>query len=101
MPGKSADSNKNDHGKTEDVSVIVVVSGQPIQIKVNVHQRVEQLVHLALQQSGNKGQPPSEWELRTSDGTLIDQSRDIDAAGITDGMTLYLSPKAGAGGGAR
>jgi hypothetical protein len=101
MSRTSADSTKSSQTKTEEISVVVVVSGQPVQIKANVHQRVEQLVHLALQQSGNKGQPPSEWELRTPDGTLIDQSRDVGAAGISDGMTLYLSPKAGAGGAAR
>ena len=84
--------------KSENIQVQVVVSGQPTTIKVNVHQTVEQLVKEALKESGNKGQPPSEWELRTSDGTLIDQSLAIGAAGISDGATLFLSPRAGAGG---
>ena len=84
--------------KSENIQLQVVVSGQPSTIKVNVHQTVEQLVKEALKESGNKGQPPSEWELRTSDGTLIDQSLAIGAAGITDGATLFLSPRAGAGG---
>lgn len=100
MPRTSADSTKKGQAATEEISIVVVVSGQPIQVKVNLHQRVEQLVHLALQQSGNKGQQSSEWELRTSDGTLLDQAREVSVAGITDGMTLYLSPKAGAGGAA-
>ena len=84
--------------KSENIQVQVVVSGQPTTIKVNLHQTVEQLVKEALKESGNKGQPPSEWELRTSDGTLIDQSLAVGAAGITDGATLFLSPRAGAGG---
>jgi hypothetical protein len=65
---------------------------------VNKHQKVEQLVREALNQTGNKGQPPADWELRTSDGALIQQSLTIEAAGIVDGTTLFLNPRAGAGG---
>lgn len=82
----------------EDIEVVVVVSGQPERLKVNVHQTLEHLVHEALQQSGNQGQAPSDWELRTEDGALLDQSQTVAAAGIADGTTLFLSPKAGAGG---
>jgi hypothetical protein len=81
-----------------NITVHVVVSGQPTAVKVNVHQTVEHLVKEALKDSGNKGQPPSEWELRTQDGRFIDQSGEIGGAGITSEMTLYLSPRAGAGG---
>jgi len=84
--------------KAENINVHVVVSGQATTIKVNVNQTAEHLVKEALRESGNKGQPPSEWELRTSDGTLIDQSLKIQAAGIVDGATLFLNPRAGAGG---
>ncbi len=84
--------------QSESINVQVVVSGQPATIKVNIHQTVEHLVKEALRESGNKGQPPSEWELRTSDGTLIDQSLAIGAAGIVEGTVLFLSPRAGAGG---
>jgi hypothetical protein len=85
-------------GSKQTISVIVVISGQPVSVKANGHQLVEHLVHEALKDSGSKGQPPSDWELRTVDGLLIEQSLAIGPAGIVDGMTLYLSPKAGAGG---
>lgn len=84
--------------KSENIDVQVVVSGQPTTIRTNINQFVEQLVKEALKESGNKGQPPSEWELRTSDGTLVDQSLKVGAAAIVDGTTLFLSPRAGAGG---
>jgi hypothetical protein len=84
--------------KKEDIDVHIVVSGQPTNIKTSVNQTVEHLVKEALRESGNKGQPPSEWELRTSDGTLVDQSLRVGAAGIVEGTTLFLSPHAGAGG---
>jgi hypothetical protein len=83
---------------SQNIDVTVVVSGQPERIKVNVNQTLEHLVHEALQKSDNKGQAPSEWELRTEDGRLLDQAATVAAAGIQDGTTLFLSPKAGAGG---
>ena len=82
----------------QNISVTVIVSGQPTTVKINNHQRVDHLVREALNQTGNKGQPPNEWELRTSDGALIEQTLTIEAAGIVAGMTLYLNPRAGAGG---
>ena len=82
----------------QNIGVTVVVSGQPEKLKVNVNQTLEHLVHEALQKSGNKGQAPSEWELRTEDGRLLDQAATVSAAGIHNGTTLFLSPKAGAGG---
>lgn len=82
----------------QNVDVTVVVSGQPERLKVNVHQALDNLVHEALQRSGNHGQASSDWELRTEDGQLLDQTLTVAAAGLHDGMTLFLSPKAGAGG---
>lgn len=81
-----------------NIEVVVVVSGQSERLKVNVHQTLEHLVHEALQKSGNQGQAPSEWELRTEDGRLLEQGLTAAAAGLHDGATLFLSPKAGAGG---
>jgi hypothetical protein len=81
-----------------NITVIVVVSGQPTTLKANVHQKVEHLVKEALEQTGNKGQPSADWELRTTDGALVEQTLRVEDAGIVEGMTLYLSPRAGAGG---
>jgi hypothetical protein len=81
-----------------NIEVIVVVSGQAERIRVNLHQTLEHLVREALQRSGNQGQAPSDWELRREDGALLDQAVRVGEAGITAGTTLFLSPKAGAGG---
>jgi uncharacterized protein DUF2604 len=80
------------------LDLIVVVSGSPHPVRVNVHQALEHVVAEALRESGNVGQPPADWELRTEDGTLLDQSVRVDAAGLHEGQTLFLSPHAGAGG---
>jgi hypothetical protein len=58
----------------ENIDVTVVVSGQPERLMLNVHQTLDHLVHEALQRSGNQGQASSDWELRTEDGRLLDQS---------------------------
>jgi len=81
-----------------EIAVKVIVSGQPTSVSVHKHQTVEHLVREALNQTGNKGQPPADWELRTSDGALIEQNLTIEAAGIVNGATLFLNPRAGAGG---
>lgn len=83
-----------------NLTLNVVVSGQPTAVRVNRNQSIEHLIKEALKESGNKGQPSQDWELRTTDGILIEQALRIDAAGLVDGMTLYLSPRAGAGGNA-
>jgi hypothetical protein len=80
------------------VEVVVVVSGQPERLTIGIHQKLEHLVHEALHRSGNHGQPPSGWDLRTEDGRLLDQSATLASAGVESGMTLFLSPHAGAGG---
>lgn len=86
--------------RQQNIEVVVVVSGQPERLKVNVHQTLEHLVHEALQRTANRGQAPADWELRTEDGRLLDQALAVVAAGVNDGTTLFLSPKAGAGGSA-
>jgi hypothetical protein len=82
----------------ELITVTVVISGQPQSVRVNVHERVETLVRKALQDSGNTGQPPGDWELRTVEGALIGQDQRIDESGIRNGATLFLAPRAGVGG---
>jgi hypothetical protein len=89
MPGHEPDPN---------IHVIIVVSGQPQDIHINIHEPVANLIKKALEQSGNHGQPVGEWELRRVDGSLVDQNIKIMEAHIPDGATLFLTPRAGAGG---
>ncbi len=80
------------------LDVVVVVSGQPTAVRINANQELEKLVREALRESGNKGQDPSSWELRLEGGDLLDLGQRAGEAGLIDGMTLYLNPRAGAGG---
>lgn len=80
------------------ISVVVVVSGEDVAVTVNPHQKVAELVREALRESGNQGQPLENWVLKTADGSSIDFDQRVEDAGITEGMKLFLNPKAGEGG---
>lgn len=91
MPGPSPH-------KPVDFDVIVVVSGSPVPAHVKSNQTLEHLVRDALKDSGNVGQPPADWELRTQTGVMLAQSELAGDAGLQEGETLFLNPRAGAGG---
>jgi hypothetical protein len=82
----------------KQLEVVVVVSGQPQPIRINSHQKLEQLVREALHETGNQGQAASGWELRTEDGRLLSLDLRLDEVGLTSGAVLFLNPLAGAGG---
>lgn len=86
--------------KHRKIEIVVVVSGQPERLTIHEHERLEHIVREALKRSGNEGQPPSDWELRTEGGQLLDQAQTVGQAHVENGQTLFLSPKAGAGGAA-
>lgn len=78
-----------------EVEITVVVNGQPTQVRANDNASVESLVEPALRQTGNLGQPPSNWELRNQQGQLVN-----DSSKVRDfvGQTLFLNLRAGVGG---
>lgn len=80
------------------LDLVIVVSGSPEAVRVNRNERLENAVREALRESGNHGQRPDDWELRNEAGQLLALSLHADEAGLFDGQTLFLSPKAGAGG---
>jgi Protein of Unknown function (DUF2604) len=79
----------------ETVPVTVVVNGQPTQVQAGPEAAVQSLIERALQQTGNAGQPPDNWELRNSQGQAIPLATKV--ADIL-GQTLFLNLKAGVGG---
>lgn len=80
------------------IDLIVVVSGEATEVDVNSNQKVEQVIREALKRSGNEGRPIEEWELKREDGSLIDPEARVGSVGLVDGVRLFLSPKASAGG---
>jgi hypothetical protein len=80
------------------INITVVVNGQPTSVDANVHAPLKTIIPKALQQTGNVGQPPDQWELRDSAGELLDLTKKIEDFHFTPGVTLFLNLKAGVGG---
>jgi len=89
MPGKADERH---------LAVVVLVSGVPIDVTVNVKQKVRHLVQEALEKSGNAGQELDRWELRTADGNVMPMDARIDETQLSDGDQLTLQPQSGEGG---
>jgi hypothetical protein len=77
------------------VALTIVVNGQPTQVVASANAAVQSLIPRALQQTGNAGQPPENWELRSASGQPIDLTQKV---GSVAGQTLFLNLKAGIGG---
>ena len=82
----------------QHLDLVIVVSGVPRPVRINPHVRLEQAVRDVLHDSGNSGQPPEDFELRTEDGQLLSLNSRAGDVGLHDGQTLFLNPRAGAGG---
>jgi hypothetical protein len=83
---------------SQHLDLIIVVSGVPQPVRINGHEPLEHAVRKALQESGNDSRSSGDWELRTEQGQLLDQSARADSIGLHEGQTLFLNPRAGAGG---
>jgi hypothetical protein len=80
------------------IDLKVVVNGQPFVISANVEAPIRTLIEQALKDSGNSGQPISNWELRDGAGQILDPARKVEDFSFQAGTTLFLSLKAGIGG---
>jgi len=80
------------------IQIAVIVNGQPFVIEGNLNAPLGTIIPRALQESGNTGQPPENWELRDAQGTLLDTSKEIASFGFPPDVRLFLNLKAGVGG---
>ncbi len=79
----------------DKITVTIVVNGQPTQISGPAQASLERVIPQALEQTGNVGQPPENWELRNAAGQLLGSTAKM---GDFVGQTLFLNLKAGIGG---
>jgi hypothetical protein len=85
--------------KTDNhLDLVVVVSGVPRPAQANAHEPLRNVVREVLRDSGDAGRAVEEFELRTEDGRLLDLGAKGVDVGLKDGDTLFLNPRAGAGG---
>ena len=79
-------------------TITVVVGGTPTEVDANKNAPLHTLIPKALEQTGNQGQPPQNWELKDVNGVLLDVNKKIGDFNFPAGVTLFLSLKAGIGG---
>jgi hypothetical protein len=80
------------------LDLVVVVSGVPRPASVAEGEKLHKLVKEVLAESGDAGRAPDEFELRTENGATLALHLTIHEAGLVNGQTLFLNPRAGAGG---
>jgi hypothetical protein len=84
--------------KEHEITIRIVVNGQPTEVRANPEEQLKTIIPKALQQTGNAGQPPANWELRDAKGDLLDVEKKIEEFHFPPDVTLFLNLKAGIGG---
>ena len=80
------------------IQIAVIVNGQATVVEASVNAPLGTVIPRALEQTGNTGQPPENWELRDAQGTLLDTSKKIASFNFPPDVRLFLNLKAGVGG---
>lgn len=97
---KTEEELEKEHQRTKTHFFLVfIINGEDFTVKAHVDEQLRVAVEKALVESGNTGRrDPSEWEVRNSEGVLLEMAREIRGLGLEDGARLFLSLKVGAGG---
>ena len=82
----------------EKIELTVVVNGQPTQVVANEEAPLLTVVEKALEQTGNTGQPPDNWELRNASGVELDLHKKVEDCHFEPHTQIFLNLKAGIGG---
>jgi len=80
------------------IAITVVVNGQPTIVEANPEAQLRTVIPIALEQTGNTGQPPENWELRDAAGMELDVAKKIEDFQFPADVRLFLNLKAGVGG---
>jgi hypothetical protein len=80
------------------LDLVIVVNGQPAVVKAHEGTHLSKVVEKALEETGNVGQPPENWELRDAAGVELDQKRTVKHYKLENGTKLFLNLRAGVGG---
>jgi Protein of Unknown function (DUF2604) len=91
----------HDHGHHHNlVKITMVVNGQPVMIEATEQEKLSEVRQRALTETQNLAQPPENWEIKDEAGTVLDPDKRVGHYHLGKEITLFLSLKAGAAGGA-
>ena len=80
------------------LALVFIINGEDVWVKTNFHAPLRAARAKALEESGNTGRPPDEWEIRNEAGTLLDPAMTPEDLHLKDSTRLFLTLKVGAGG---
>ena len=83
-----------------EIDLAIIVNGQPTVVRANKNAPLRTVIPKALEQTGNAGQPPENWELRDAAGAPLLLDRKIADFNFPPDVKLFLNLKAGVGGAA-
>jgi hypothetical protein len=81
-----------------EVDLTIVVNGQPTVVHANRNAPLRTVIARAVEQTGNAGQPPDNWELRDAGGAPLPLDQKIGDFKFPADVRLFLNLKAGVGG---
>jgi hypothetical protein len=85
-------------GGDNKIALIFIINGENFSIETNVNAPLLSAMQRALADSQNTGRDPAEWELRDSNGVLLEVHRTPGELGLANNARLFLSLRVGAGG---
>lgn len=86
------------HEHHPKLMLTVVVNGTPTEVEASPDEPLQSVIPKALEQTGNEGQPPENWELKDLKGVALDIKKRIGEFHFPCNVKLFLSLKAGVGG---
>src|SRR6266508_2103751 len=89
---------KEDDMADNEIDLVIVVNGQPTVVRANENSPLHTVIPRALEQTGNAGQPPENWELRDAAGALLPLDQKIKDFNFPADVRLFLNLKAGVAG---
>jgi Protein of Unknown function (DUF2604) len=81
-----------------EIDLAIVVNGQPTVVRANTNAPLRTVIARAVEQTGNAGQPPDNWELRDAAGAPLPLDQKIGDFKFPPDVRLFLNLKAGVGG---
>ncbi len=85
-------------GGDNKIALTFIINGENFSVETNVNAPLLSAVQRALAESHNTGRDPGEWELRDSNGVLLEVHRTPKELGLANNARLFLSLRVGAGG---
>jgi hypothetical protein len=90
--------HKSTASDDEQLKLEVVVNGDSVHLHVGPETSLGAVVAQALELAKAVGRPAADWELKTEQGSVLDQALTVAQADVRSGALLFLSLKAGAAG---